>query len=97
MIKLLGAFFLIIVAYVSALKVMEPEAEHIRMLEEGDLLYRILESEIRNTKTPLPLLFGELSDRTATCWRAFFLKFPLHCLEIQKKVFLLYMKEYLKN
>ena len=51
----------------------EPAAEHIRpLLEEGDLLYRILESEIRNTRTPLPILFGELSDRTNT-WHNFLL------------------------
>ena len=60
------------------MKLMEPAAEHIRLLEEGDLLYRILESEIRNTRTPLPILFGELSDRTNTRWHNFFLSFLSH-------------------
>ena len=54
---------------------MEPAAEHIRLLEEGDLLYRILESEIRNTRTPLPILFGELSDRTIPAGIIFFRAF----------------------
>lgn len=85
--KLLGACFLFIAAYLSGLKIMEPSVEHIRALEEGELLYRILESEIRNTRTPLPLLFAELSDRTNTRWHNFFLNFPSHYREMQKKVF----------
>lgn len=78
MVKLFGACLLLLAAYLAGLKIMEPAAEHIRLLEEGDLLYRILESEIRNTRTPLPLLFGELSDRTNTLWHNFFLNFRLH-------------------
>lgn len=77
MVKLFGACLLLLAAYLAGLKIMEPVAEHIRLLEEGDLLYRILESEIRNTRTPLPLLFGELSDRTSTLWHSFFLNFRL--------------------
>ena len=60
----------------------ERDAEHIRLLEEGELLYRILESEIRNTRTPLPLLFGELSERTDSLWHNFFLNFLLRYLKI---------------
>ena len=78
MVKLFGACLLLLASYLAGLKIMEPAAEHIRLLEEGDLLYRILESEIRNTRTPLPLLFGELSDRTNTLWHNFFLSFRLH-------------------
>ena len=77
MVKLFGACLLLFAAYLAGLKIMEPAAEHIRLLEEGDLLYRILESEIRNARTPLPLLFGELSDRTNTLWHNFFLNFRL--------------------
>lgn len=88
MTKLLGTVFLFIAAYLSGLKIMEPSAEHIRVLEEGELLYRILESEIRNTRTPLPLLFAELSDRTSTRWHNFFLNFRLHYQAIVKKAFL---------
>lgn len=77
MVKLFGACLLLLAAYLAGLKIMEPAAEHIRLLEEGDLLYRILESEIRNARTPLPLLFGELSDRTDTLWHNFFLNFRL--------------------
>ena len=87
MVKIFGGCLLLLAAYLAGLKIMEPLAEHILLLEEGDLLYRILESEIRNTKTPLPLLFGELSDRTSTLWHNFFLNFPLHCQKTQKKVF----------
>ena len=67
MVKILGGSLVLIAAYLFGMKLMEPAAEHIRLLEEGDLLYRILESEIRNTRTSLPILFGELSDRTRAC------------------------------
>lgn len=92
MTKLLGSCLILLAAFLSGLKILEPAGEHIRLLEEGDLLYRILESEIRNTGTPLPLLFGEMSDRTNTLWHDFFLNFPLHCQKIQRKVFLSYMR-----
>ena len=59
MVKILGGSLVLIAAYLFGMKLMEPAAEHIRLLEEGDLLYRILESEIRNTRTPLPILFGK--------------------------------------
>lgn len=87
MVKIFGGCLLLIAAYLTGIKIMEPAAEHIRLLEEGDLLYRILESEIRNTRTPLPLLFGELSERTDTCWHNFFLNFLSLCPKIQRKVF----------
>ena len=60
MVKILGGSLVLIAAYLFGMKLMEPAAEHIRLLEEGDLLYRILESEIRNTRTPLPILFDFL-------------------------------------
>lgn len=88
MTKIVGACFIMVAAYLSGLQIMQPAAEHIYLLEEGDLLYRILESEIRNTRTPLPLLFAELSDRTNTLWHNFFLNFQLHSLEIQRKALL---------
>ena len=73
MVKILGGSLVLIAAYLFGMKLMEPAAEHIRLLEEGDLL-----SEIRNTRTPLPILFGELSDRTNTRWHNFFLSFLSH-------------------
>ena len=76
MAKLLGACFILMASYLFG------DAEHIRLLEEGELLYRILESEIRNTRTPLPLLFGELSERTDSLWHNFFLNFLLRYLKI---------------
>lgn len=94
MAKLVGGCLLLFAAYLLGLKIMEPASEHIRLLEEGDLLYRILESEIRNTRTPLPLLFGELSDRTSTLWHNFFLNFLLAYQKIQKKVFRPSMKDF---
>lgn len=87
MVKILGGCLLILASYLAGIKIMEPAAEHIRLLEEGDLLYRILESEIRNTRTPLPILFGELSDRTNTRWHNFFLSFLSNYQKIRKKVF----------
>ena len=47
MAKLLGACFILMASYLFGVKIMERDAEHIRLLEEGELLYRILESEIR--------------------------------------------------
>lgn len=78
MVKILGGS-LVLMQPIFLEKLMEPAAEIIScLLEEGDLLYRILESEIRNTRTPLPILFGELSDRTNTRWHNFFLSFLSH-------------------
>ena len=68
MVKILGGSLVLIAAYLFGMKLMEPAAEHIRLLE----------SEIRNTRTPLPILFGELSDRTNTRWHNFFLSFLSH-------------------
>lgn len=82
MAKLLGACFILMASYLFGVKIMERDAEHIRLLEGGELLYRILESEIRNTRTPLPLLFGELSERTDSLWHNFFLNFLLRYLKI---------------
>ncbi len=94
MAKLLGACFILMASYLFGVKIMERDAEHIRLLEEGELLYRILESEIRNTRTPLPLLFGELSERTDSLWHNFFLNFLLRYLKILRKAFLIFMKKY---
>ena len=71
MVKILGGSLVLIAAYLFGMKLMEPAAEHIRLLEEGDLLYRILESEIRNTRTPLPILFERLLKKT---WKEKFSK-----------------------
>ena len=39
MVKILGGSLVLIAAYLFGMKLMEPAAEHIRLLEEGDLLY----------------------------------------------------------
>ena len=88
MVKILGGCLLILASYLAGLKIMEPAAEHIRLLEEGDLLYRILESEIRNTRTPLPILFGELSDRTNTRWHNFFFELSIELSKNTEESFL---------
>ena len=41
MVKILGGSLVLIAAYLFGMKLMEPAAEHIRLLEEGDLLYRM--------------------------------------------------------
>lgn len=53
MAKLLGACFILMASYLFGVKIMERDAEHIRLLEEGELLYRILESEIRKYKNTI--------------------------------------------
>ena len=40
MVKILGGSLVLIAAYLFGMKLMEPAAEHIRLLEEGDLLNR---------------------------------------------------------
>lgn len=70
--KLAGISLIFLAGYLAGLKIMEPSADYIRILEEGNLLFRILESEMRNTKTPLPVLFHNLSGKTETKWRVFF-------------------------
>ena len=57
MVKILGGSLVLIAAYLFGMKLMEPAAEHIRLLEEGDLLYRIL--EIRNTRPRRCLFYLE--------------------------------------
>ena len=41
MAKLLGACFILMASYLFGVKIMERDAEHIRLLEEGELLYRV--------------------------------------------------------
>ena len=55
MVIILGGSLVLIAACLFGMKLMEPAAEHIRLLEEGELLYRILETQIRNTRTQLPI------------------------------------------
>ena len=78
MVKILGGSLVLIAAYLFGMKLMEPAAEHSRLLQDGFLLYRILQAQIRNPTPPLPILFGELSDRTNTRWHNFFLSFLSH-------------------
>lgn len=97
MVKIFGGSLVLIAAYLFGVKLMEPAAEHIRLLEEGDLLYRILESEIRNTRTPLPILFGELSDRTNTRWHNFFFELSITLSKNTEESFLTIYERLLKN
>ena len=82
MAKLLGACFILMASYLFGVKILVRDAEDILLFDEVVLLYRILVSEIRNTRTPLPLLFGELSERTDCLWHNFFLNFLLRYLKI---------------
>ena len=53
MAKLLGACFILMASYLFGVKIMERDAEHIRLLEEGELLYRILgNTKYKNTIAP---------------------------------------------
>ena len=70
--KILGSVLVLMAGYLLSIRLMEPSGERIRLLEEGEYLFRILESEIRNTKMPLPQLFQELGERTKTVWGDFF-------------------------
>ncbi|MCD8018924.1 MAG: stage III sporulation protein AB [Clostridiales bacterium] len=70
--KLLGSFLLLAAGYLFSLCLMEPVWQHIQLIEEGEFLFRLMESEIRNGKTPLPQLFSEISQRTVSQWKNFF-------------------------
>ena len=62
--KWIGAGLVLTAGYLLSQYLINPAVQHLKMLEEGELLFRILESEIRNLKTPLPELFGEISRKT---------------------------------
>lgn len=68
----MGAFLLLAAGYLLSRRLAEPEMRHIELLEEGEYLFRLLESEIRNAKIPLPELFLDIGDRTNSLWKAFF-------------------------
>lgn len=71
-IKVLGIALLFLAGFMAGQKIMQPLSERIALLKEGDLLFRILESEMRSEKTPLPQLFLQISERTSSVWRDFF-------------------------
>ena len=73
--KLLGAILILTSGYLISRQMMKPSLHHVQLLKEGDNLFRILESEIRNQKTPLPELFQNISERAQTEWKAFFADF----------------------
>lgn len=71
--KWIGAGLVLLAGFLLSQYLMTPSLEKIHLLEEGELLFRILESEIRNCKIPLPELFLELSKKTDSVWHDFFL------------------------
>lgn len=73
--KWIGAGLVILSGYLLSQYLVNPVREQIIILEEGELLFRILESEIRNRKIPLPELFLQLSRKTDSIWGDFFLAF----------------------
>lgn len=68
----IGAFLLLAAGYLFSRRLAEPGMRHIELLEEGEYLFRLLESEIRNAKIPLPELFLDIGGRTNSLWKAFF-------------------------
>ena len=73
--KWIGAGLVILSGYLLSQYLVNPVREQIIILEEGELLFRILESMIRNRKIPLPELFLQLSRKTDSIWGDFFLAF----------------------
>ena len=67
-----GAFLLLAAGYLLGRKLVEPEIRHVELLTEGEFLFRVLESEIRSKKVPLPELFEAVSRRTDSLWKDFF-------------------------
>ena len=50
--KWFGAFLLLVSGYLLSRRLAEPGIRHVELLEEGEYLFRLLESEIRNAKIP---------------------------------------------
>lgn len=73
--KWAGALLLLISGYLFSHRLAEPGMRHVEVLEEGEYLFRLLESEIRNAKIPLPELFAQIGCRTNSKWKDFFLDF----------------------
>lgn len=70
--KWIGAGLILAAGYLLSQYLILPAMEHLQILEEGEVLFRILESEIRNRKTPLPELFSQISRKTESVWHDFF-------------------------
>lgn len=70
--KILGIIFIMAAGYLFSQRLIGPMVSHMKLLEEGEFLFRFLESEIRNSKTPLPELFSQISSRTDSAWHDFF-------------------------
>ena len=70
--KWMGAFLLLSAGYLLGRRLAWPEVCHVELLSEGEFLFRVLESEIRSGKIPLPELFEDLARRTDSPWRPFF-------------------------
>ena len=69
--KWMGAFLLLSAGYLLGRRLAWPEICHVELLSEGEFLFRVLESEIRSGKIPLPELFEDLARRTDSPWRPF--------------------------
>ena len=72
MVKIIGILLILAAGYLFSQRMISPTVNHMKLLEEGEFLFRVLESEIRNTKTPLPELFAQISGRTESVWKDFF-------------------------
>lgn len=70
--KLAGAVLVLFAGYLVSRYLIRPHCHHLMLLEEGEYLFRILESEVRDARTPLPALFEATAKRSHTEWQTFF-------------------------
>lgn len=71
-IKLIGCGLIIGAGILTSFELLKPYRNKIKLLEEGEYLFRLMESEIRFHHEILPKLFYELSLKTQTRWKVFF-------------------------
>lgn len=68
----IGSLLILLSGYLCSIWFMRAPRDHLSFLMDGQFLFHMLESEMRNAGKPLPELMKMLSDRTDTPWKNFF-------------------------
>lgn len=71
-VRIIGAGMILLAGYLSGICILAPAREHIKLLEEGNYLFSLMDSGIRNRKILLPDLADEISKKADSIWKDFF-------------------------
>lgn len=71
-VKLTGCGLILLAGILTSFYLLRPLSHKIRLLEEGEYLFRLMESGIRYHKEVLPELFYQLGKKAKTPWQIFF-------------------------